>query len=120
MGRKVGRGWRLGFTRTTPLEAARASGRHCTNKVDMGHGQAVKIVGGNDPSTLMPPPVENASNRAPIINSGATDSGLNPLASTNLEGQAVTSTNVGAEEVQPTAYTCPGQKGEDTGKKNAS
>ncbi|XP_044972738.1 uncharacterized protein LOC123440233 [Hordeum vulgare subsp. vulgare] len=86
-------------------------------KVDTGDGQAVKIVGGNDSHTLMPPPVDNASNHARVINSEPTDGGLNPLASPNLEGQAVTSTNVGAEEVQPTAYTCPRQKGEDTGNK---
>ncbi|KAI5000301.1 hypothetical protein ZWY2020_004890 [Hordeum vulgare] len=58
-------------------------------KVDTGDGQAVKIVGGNDSHTLMPPPVDNASNHARVINSEATDGGLNPLASPNLEGQAM-------------------------------
>ena len=62
--------------------------------------------------------VENTSNHAPLIGSEASDGGLNPFSSTNLEGQGATSTNLGAEEVKPTTSTCSGEKGEETGKKD--
>ena len=61
--------------------------------------------------------MENTSNHAPLIDSEATYGGLNPFASTNLEGQGETCSNLGAEEVKPTIPTCSGQKGEETRKK---
>ncbi|CAM0882818.1 unnamed protein product [Alopecurus aequalis] len=94
------------------LDRHRAAGQR---KVEAGWRQEVQAPSVDDPYAFMPQ-LENTSNHAPLIDTEATDGGLNPFASTNLEGQVATSNNLEPAEVKSTMSTFPGEKQEETGK----